>query len=141
MEDAEHCAAVTCLSYMQFSLSLTADEVRTLNIGKCLHSLQTYAHEHWLDHVLAFVSSTRGVKDQQIEICLSHVYQKLQENWAARFGTHHQFEVNPNQLPEQADTRLRYAAQYGPIHRLLHYYAQLRNELQMDFSQLDKYSK
>lgn len=42
------------------------DEVRTINVSKCFHSLQNYAYHYWTDHVLNYAEKSVGFQGESI---------------------------------------------------------------------------
>lgn len=86
LREAERCVSLSCLNYLDFSLTLkrqgTIDDIRTIDVGKCLYNLQNYAHEHWFDHVLAFISMPEGVNDETFKEHLRHLCDIMQYHQA-----------------------------------------------------------
>ncbi|KAF2129964.1 hypothetical protein P153DRAFT_356631 [Dothidotthia symphoricarpi CBS 119687] len=79
--EAERCAAMTCLNYLDFSLNLidtrTSEGTRTADVGNTLHTLQPYVHDNWLDHLLAFASNLSLGQDSQFERYLARLVESV----------------------------------------------------------------
>ncbi|KAF1849355.1 uncharacterized protein K460DRAFT_404584 [Cucurbitaria berberidis CBS 394.84] len=82
--ESERCVSMSCLKYLNFSLGLIRQyavyDSRTVDVGKCLYTLQSYAKEHWLDHLLAFISKLHGVADKQLEERLDRLVDIIQSH-------------------------------------------------------------
>ncbi|ORY13016.1 hypothetical protein BCR34DRAFT_277213 [Clohesyomyces aquaticus] len=63
--EAERTATLSCMSYLGFAFRLVdpavQDEERTIGVAKGFHSLQTYANEHWREHLLAYATQNNGI--------------------------------------------------------------------------------
>lgn len=56
--------------------------MRTAQVGKCFYSMQLYAHNYWLDHLLAYVSAVETSPAHLTEMC-KNLYDLL-----AQMSTH-----------------------------------------------------
>lgn len=104
---------------MNFSLGLKRqhiiEDTQTVDIGKCLHTLQSYVYEHWFDHVLALISTLRGIEDEQLQESLEHLVSIIQIH-QRNIGTE-KFNFSPESISSVLDSepRLEHVRQYEYI--------------------------
>ena len=76
--------SLACVLYLISSLDLVdprfSGEEKRSKVLQCLHDLQLYANDHWLDHLLALVDSqTDSVHDGSLMLCLRQSLDRLTE--------------------------------------------------------------
>ena len=76
--------SLACVLYLISSLDLIDPQIPTeetrLKIIQCLHDLQLYANDHWLDHLSALENSQiDSILDRSMMLCLSRGLERLTE--------------------------------------------------------------
>ncbi|KAH8698037.1 hypothetical protein GQ44DRAFT_832316 [Phaeosphaeriaceae sp. PMI808] len=141
IRDAERCASITCMSYLTFSLNLTdptvLDETKTVDVGKCLYSLQPYIYENWLDHLLVFTSELHGIRDCLFESCLKRFAAIMLEHQRKYPGDTEGLFIEGSQMLLTLEPRLKYIESYGNIYRLLGKYVEYRHKKKLSFQGID----
>jgi hypothetical protein len=137
--NAERCATITCLNYLQFSFALAdqsiPNELRTQNVGRCLYSLQAYVYEHWLDHLLEFASQIHEVQDLQLRECLNNLYAIWSKHEALNDSDNDHSKEDLYQSAILMEHRLKHVEHYGPVYDVLCQYVKHRHNRKRDFIQ------
>lgn len=124
---------------MDFGFSLldplVNDEQRTINVGMCLYSLQSYTHEHWLDHLLASIpeASTSDALDHHLLTQLNRLLLSMKGFRMQPENASNDFEPVEQESILKLEPRLTSFKKYGPILELLQRMVQDRQLIRLQF--------
>ncbi|KAI1562867.1 hypothetical protein PtrEW4_009731 [Pyrenophora tritici-repentis] len=119
--DSERCVAASCLRYLNHSLTLTPQNniggSSAIEIGKCLHILQPYVHEHWLDHLLSLAAICNDTHDRELEGMLYRLLDTIDHYQKQNSKFISQLPVQDYKGILSMEPRLQYMRRYGDIFR------------------------
>jgi len=111
--------AVSCLRYLNHSLTLSPQnsigKSAAVDTGKCLHILQPYVYEHWLDHLLSLAAKCHDIYDGQLEELLSRLLATINHHQKQEGRSFSQLSTQDHEAILSMEPRLLYMRRYGYI--------------------------
>jgi hypothetical protein len=135
---AERTVSIDCLAYLQFSTELfelpVAEDEGTIQVCKGFHALQSYAYEHWLEHLLDYVSLHKTQGSQDDEEFMKFVHELCATVWRYQEQLQESnVETNHGPATEIQEPRLAHLKPYPSILELLTQVVQHRADVRSCF--------